>query len=123
MAERNLVAEFVTAYRAAARQLYGPEHILGWLTLDLDVPAQDAAAWANLGYMPAEAAPLIAQGITPAMALAAQEAAAAGAGSGGYAMLRVDELVADGTIVNPRRVSTREDPDDPMHIIVTVRPE
>ncbi len=43
--------------------------------MEAGVPADEAAAWTSLGYLPGEAAPLIAQGITSQMAGAVESAA------------------------------------------------
>ena len=54
-----------------ASQLNRPEHALEWILAG--VPAADAASWADLGYLPAEAGSLIAEGVTPAMAALGQD--------------------------------------------------
>ncbi len=54
-----------TAFLANARQLDQPAIGVEWY--QMGVTALDAAAWANLGFLPGEAQPLIADGITPAL--------------------------------------------------------
>jgi hypothetical protein len=55
---------YADEYMALAEQLATYRLAREWMTAG--VSARDAAAWASLGYLPSEAAPLIAQGITPA---------------------------------------------------------
>lgn len=57
---------YVEHMQTHAHQLNGPELAMEWILAGQ--PAIDAAAWATLGYRPDEAAPLIAEGVTPAMA-------------------------------------------------------
>jgi hypothetical protein len=70
---------YVEEFRATARQLNSHRYAREWM--EAGVPAADAAAWANLGYMPDEAEALIAAGRTPdqvAVTEAAEEAVAGG---------------------------------------------
>lgn len=60
-----VVGRYVREFAAQARQLNS--YRIGGQWWKLRVPAEVAAEWANLGYLPEEAAPLIADGITPAM--------------------------------------------------------
>lgn len=65
-----IVGRYVKEYRQHAKQLNSFKTGGQWWKLrpaGNPVPAVDAAEWANLGYLPEEAAPLIADGITPAM--------------------------------------------------------
>lgn len=73
--ERELFRPWGAEFWANARQLDQPVLAVAWFRAG--VSAADAAAWANLGYMPGEAAPLIADGITPEMAAATSEATTA----------------------------------------------
>lgn len=59
-----LVGRYVREFAEQARQLNSYKIGGGWWKLR--IPAATAAEWANLGYLPEEAAPLIADGITPA---------------------------------------------------------
>lgn len=70
--------------------------------MEAGVPAGDAAAWASLGYLPGEAAPLIAQDVTPQMVRAMDEAAVAVDG-GREAHLRAEvmRLAEQGLIIDP----------------------
>lgn len=55
-------------FRAAAHQLHN--YKIGRLWFEAGVSATDAATWANAGFTPAEALPLIETGITVEMATA-----------------------------------------------------
>lgn len=124
--ERRLYA---AAYRTALEELdaYRPStHFLqvarGWY--DSGVPADEAARWLALGYLPHEAAPLIADGVTPDTAAELEQLADDIAGSPEQrAMQRIDELVRGGVLVDPSRVRWQEDPNDPMRVVVDVEPE
>lgn len=73
---RNIAPSGWRAYAdryAQARQLNGPDLALEWILAGIEV--DDALAWANTGHLPAEAQPLIEQGVTPHMVGAADEAA------------------------------------------------
>jgi hypothetical protein len=96
------LAIYAETYMAAATQLATYRIARQWM--EAGIPAQDAAAWANLGYLPAEAAKLIAQGIGPQMADAVDEAAeAADGGPDGHlraGVLRLAEQMP-GLIIDP----------------------
>jgi hypothetical protein len=116
------LSTYIDAYYAAATQHRTSRVARQWM--EAGVPATDAAAWASLGYLPAEAAPLIAAGVTPAVAAEMDDLAADIAGSPEErAMQVIDRLVADGVLVDPRRVRRRQDPDNPQHTIVHIDPE
>lgn len=66
------LADYVTAYRATARQLAALPIIGRWRAAGVD--PQTAAGWANKGYLPDEAAPLIADGVTPDLVEAVEDA-------------------------------------------------
>jgi hypothetical protein len=92
--------------------------------MEAGVPARDAAAWASLGYLPAEAAPLIEAGVTPRIAGEMDELAEDIAGGHEErAMQVIDQLVAEGVLVDPALVRQQQDPDDPNHVIVHINPE
>lgn len=70
---------YIDEFRAHARQLRDHRTAREWM--EMGVPATDAARWANLGYTPAEAEPLIRAGRKPtdeAVIEAAEEAVAGG---------------------------------------------
>ncbi len=60
---RGTALDYQSHVRANATQLNGYRIVGDWYRAG--VPAADAVAWANQGFMPAEARPLIAVGITP----------------------------------------------------------
>ncbi|GAA0719616.1 hypothetical protein Drose_05920 [Dactylosporangium roseum] len=67
-------------------------------------PVEDAVAWANLGYLPSEAAPLIAQDVTPEMAGVISDAAVAvDGGPEGHLRAQVLRLAEDipGLLIDP----------------------
>lgn len=112
---------YAAEYMAGATRLATYRLAREWMNAGVD--AHDAAAWASLGYLPAEAAPLIADGVTPATAGEVDDLANTVAGGPEErAMQVVDGLVGDGTLVDPRRVRQQQDPDDPHHIIVKIEP-
>lgn len=119
---------FASAYTAATTRLRGTEHIAAWWRLSLTEPrvtAPIAASWAQIGFTAAAAGPLIAEGITAARvrALMWRAGRQLDGGEAERAAAIIDGLVADGVLVDPARVTWREDPDDPTHIIVDIRPE
>jgi hypothetical protein len=57
---------YIEIYYATATQHQTARAAREWM--EADVPPEAAGAWASLGYLPGEAAPLIAAGVTPAMA-------------------------------------------------------
>ncbi|MFI7608852.1 hypothetical protein ACIBTV_27580 [Micromonospora sp. NPDC049366] len=60
-----IVGRYVRDFAARATQLNS--YKIGGEWWKMRVPAEVAAEWADLGYLPEEAAPLITSGITPAM--------------------------------------------------------
>ncbi len=60
--------DFIRKFRATATQLNGYLVAGDWMRLSEEIgfTAELAAEWADLGYMPAEAAPKIRAGVTPA---------------------------------------------------------
>ncbi|GLY08211.1 hypothetical protein [Actinoplanes sp. NBRC 101535] len=123
--------EFVKEYRAKASQLTDYRIAGDWARLaehlqnsGITLTAADAARWADAGYLPAEAAPLISDGVTPEQAGELEDLATDIAGGPEARALQVvDDLVRDGVLVNPARVSWHEDPADPTHIIVDIQPD
>ena len=114
--------EFVAVYFEESTQHATYRAAREWM--EMGVTASDAARWANAGYLPGEAAPLIAQGVTPDTAEEMDQLAVDLAGGSELrAMEVVDGLVRDGLIVDPARVRQMQDPHDPTHIIVTVDPD
>ncbi|MEU7591183.1 hypothetical protein AB0A95_33425 [Micromonospora sp. NPDC049230] len=67
------LGRYIGEFRALSRQLN--TSVIGGRWWKLRVDAAAAAAWANLGYLPEEAAPLIADGITPETVLDAETSA------------------------------------------------
>ncbi|SNT66284.1 hypothetical protein SAMN05421812_13631 [Asanoa hainanensis] len=107
---------YIKAYRASARQLAAIGTGAEWWRIG--TPLANAIAWADLGYLPDGAAPLIAAGIAPDLAremdaLANQLAG----GSTGHAAHVIDRLVTDGVLVDPRLVRQHVDPRDPTHAL------
>lgn len=121
--------EWVRQFREKATKLNAYPIAGDWWRLRLApwrlrLPADEAAAWASLGYLPGEAAPLIAAGVTPQMAADLETIATDVAGSPEERAAQViDRLVAGGILVDPARVRTRQDPNDPTHTIVNIDPE
>ena len=66
------LADYVATYRATARQLATLPIIGQWR--QAGVPADEAAQWANRGYLPAEAEPMIADGVSPDLVQAVETA-------------------------------------------------
>ncbi|MFF3857098.1 hypothetical protein [Micromonospora sp. NPDC002575] len=91
---------------------------------DLEQHARMAAAWASRGYMPKEAAPLIADGITAATVGEMEDHAADSVGGHeALAALRAAELIGTGQLIGPDRLIRVQDPVDPTHEIITIRDE
>jgi hypothetical protein len=101
---RNVTQAQWSAYaehlRTHAGQLNGPELALEWILTGH--PATEAAAWAALGYLPHEAGPLIAEGVTPAMAGIGHDPAATDVSSdAALAALRDELRRRDDLIIDP----------------------
>lgn len=60
-----ILGRYIREFRSAATQLNTSR--IGGQWWKLRVAASDAAEWANLGYLPEDAAPLIRDGITAEM--------------------------------------------------------
>lgn len=59
---------YTRTYYAAATQLATSRIARTWM--EAGIPAEQAAAWANIGMLPEEALPQIAAGVTPEMVVA-----------------------------------------------------
>jgi hypothetical protein len=106
-------------YRTLATQHVNSRIARDWM--ESGVSAAQAAAWASQGYLPTEAAPLIAEGVTPQAAQDLDDIAEDVAGGREERALQViDRLVADGTLVDPRRVRVQQDPNDGGHVLVHI---
>lgn len=96
-------AEYFRIFRQHATQLNGYPQALDWYRIDVGhadgVTAEDAAAWANAGYLAEEAAPLIQQGITPEMANAGDDALIAEHGIIGAGILKFQLEHPGATII------------------------
>lgn len=96
--------EYTTVYMDNARQL--ATHPLAREWMEAGVPAEEAAQWANLGYLPGEAAGHIAAGRTPAevpVTEAAEDAADGGETRQAldeYALTEAAEIAAAGGLDN-----------------------
>lgn len=111
---------FSGPFLANARQLASPRIAVDWFLLG--VSGEDAAAWANLGCMPGEAADLIAGGVTPQTYGELEDHAAEQVGGhDALAALRVAELLGSGELLGPDDVVTVEDPFEPGREIIVPR--
>lgn len=88
-----ILGRYIGEFRAASRQLN--TSVIGGRWWKLRVDAQTAGDWANLGYLPEEAAPLIADGITPAMVVDAETPA------GGVTAVAVIRAMYAANMVRP----------------------
>jgi hypothetical protein len=112
---------FSQPFQAEVRQLVTPAIAVDWFLLG--VSGEDAAAWANLGFMPAEAAATIRSGITPQQYREMEDHAEAQAGgSDALAALRITELHASG-VLSRDDVVTVQDPFDPGVELIAPRDE
>ncbi len=124
---------YLHTYRAEATQLGTGRIAREWMETmnfrtatreQLEQHAREAAEWANLGYLPGEAAPLIADGITPAMvAEMEQHAEQAAGGPEALRAQRIQQMFDTGQLVDPARVIRVQDPIDPTVEIVDLRDE
>lgn len=115
---------FIQEFRATATHLRTYEITGKWLTLRDEIgpalTAAEAAAWADLGYRPEEAAPQIRSGITAAMANEMEDHAEEQAGGKDeLAGQRIAELINGGALT-PADVIV--DPTDPGNEIVVLPP-
>lgn len=120
-------------YRASTTQLRTADIGARWFLLSLTRPeatAPVAAAWARLGYLPEEAEPQIAAGITPATVAEMEQYVAERPVAGGEetAAQRIADLIESGEfgpgrLVDPDRLIRIPDPTDPTREIITIRDE
>ncbi|TDC00779.1 hypothetical protein E1091_04200 [Micromonospora fluostatini] len=90
--------------------------------MEAGVAPEDATAWADLGYLPQEAAPLIADGVTAATAGELERHAEETAGgSEALREQRIQQMVDAGELLDPARVIRVQDPNDPTREIIAVR--
>jgi RimJ/RimL family protein N-acetyltransferase len=115
--------EYIRTYKALTSRQNSDLAMQAWMKAG--VPAAEAAQWANLNYHPGECAHLRAQGITPMMAEAMEQAETEVAdGPDALVLDRVAELLSSGMlIVDPSRVETYTDPEGPDREIITIWPE
>jgi len=89
------------AYIATASRFTEP-YLVGQWRDDLGLTPEEAAAWANLGFLPEEAAPMIRQAITATSYAEAYDAEVAAAGGPEeHLRQRIVELFAGGVDVAP----------------------
>lgn len=116
---------FITEFRALATQLNTYVIAGRWMRLREEVPtltAQEAAAWAGLGYLPEEAESQIRAGITAATAREMENHAEEQAGGReALAAIRIGELLGSGALLGPDDVVVVQDPDDPRREIIALR--
>ena len=117
--------QFIEEFRATAHQLRTYAIAGRWVRLRDEVPtltAQEAAAWADLGYLPEEAADQVRDGVTAAMAREMEDHAEERAGGPeALAAMRVAELLAQDGMYGPDDAVTVQDPADPRREIVMLR--
>ncbi|MDG4795094.1 hypothetical protein [Micromonospora sp. WMMD1082] len=122
MDKLTALRRYWTAYSAAATAHCTSRVAREWM--EQGVPADTAAAWASLNYLPAEAAPLIAAGITPATVEEMERHAEQTAGDRDALVAeRIRQMVERGEIVDPANVIRVQDPTDPTREIIALRGE
>lgn len=116
---------FIKAFRTAATRLDTYAIAGRWMRLAEEIPAltaEEAAAWADLGYLPEEAAAQIHSGITAAAADEMEDHAEEQAGGPeALAAMRIAEMLAQPGWSGPDDAVSVEDPADPDHEIVMLR--
>lgn len=116
---------FFQDYRSRTTQLADLDTACRWWRLSLtrrEVTAPVAASWARLGYMPEEAEPLIADGITPeAVREIERHAEDAAGGPDELAAQRIAQMISLGEIIDPAQIIRVQDPTDPTREIIAVR--
>ncbi len=117
---------FLAAFRRHAHQLCTPRIGVDWWLLRRRLGAAfdgaEAAAWANLGFYPAEAEVNIAGGMTAAMYREAEDHAAQRArGGDALAAERIAGMLERGELVHEEDVVRIPDPTDPGQEIVVHR--
>lgn len=114
--------DWYATFTAQATQLNAKMLAAKWRLMD--VTAQDAAAWANLGFTPDEARSVIADGITPPQYREMEDHAEVQAGgSEALAAMRIAELLGSGALLGPDDVVTVQDPLDPNRELIMLRDE
>lgn len=118
--------QFLAAFQRDARQLCTPQLAVDWWLLRRSLRAPfdggEAAAWANLGFYPAEAEPHIAAGMTAATYREMEDHAEQRAGGGdALAAERVARMLECGELVGEADVVRIPDPVDPSQEIVVHR--
>lgn len=118
-----MTAEFrawADVFLANATQLDQP--VLGAQWYRMGVPADEAAAWANLGFYPGEAAPHIEAGITAQTYREMEDYATQQAGGQeALAAMRLAELLGTGALLGPDDVVIVQDPTNPGVEIIALR--
>jgi hypothetical protein len=117
--------DFIIEFRVLATQLNTYAIAGRWMRLREEVPtltAQEAAAWAGLGYLPEEAESQIRAGITAATAREMEDHAEEQAGGKEtLAAMRIAELLGSGALLSLDDVVVVQDPDDPCREIIALR--
>jgi len=112
--------EWSRPFAASAHYLYQAPLGVFWFLMGVD--PWEAAKWANQGYVPGEAAPLLAAGYTAATLWkvnrhAEQRASADYRG----AYQHIIQGIARGHFINPAHAILAEDPDRPDCQMITLR--
>lgn len=121
--------EFITTYRAAATQLNGYTIAGNWMrlaealeTAGVTLTATEAARWADRGFLPEEAGPLILDGITADRHAELEDHTVEQAGGvDAHAAATIAEWLASGALLSEADVVRVADPFDPAREIVTPR--
>ncbi len=120
---------WMTTYRAAATQLRthmiaGNWMRLAWALRDagITLTPDEAARWANLGFLPEEAGQLILDGMT-ADRYAEMETHTEQQAGGGHALAaqRIRDLLASGLLLSEDQVIRIPDPTNPTEEIIMAR--
>ncbi len=97
MDKLRALTEYSQAYRARTTQLATSRIARQWMQAGID--AVQAAAWARAGYMPDEALPRIAAGLTPGQASDQDAARIAEHGLIGYAAMMLQLETPGATLI------------------------
>lgn len=120
---------FIPTYRTTATRLRDPRTAGDWWRLHraldadgIELTAEQAAGWADQGCLPAEAEPMIRQGITSATYAEMEDHAERQAGGPeALSALRVADLLGSGAFIGPDDVHVVADPFDPNIEIISPR--
>lgn len=126
LAAMRIAVAFIDAFRTEATQLNGYRIAGRWWKLRVahNVTPSDAAAWANLGFLPEEAEPLIRDGISPQQHREMEDHAEGQAGGAeALAAMRIAELTGSGALLGEDDVIRVQDPHDPRREIIVPRDE